>query len=350
MKTMKLTKRKFRLYKRANGVFYIQNNHTGEQRSLKTTDEEQAKEFLGLENRREESAIVNLEIGKVYLRAADPLAAKRTWQTVMDAMAGNGTESTRLRYDRAMKSTAFDIIRNKPLPETNGEDFFAVLKKGKSSTAHFLRRLFNFALGNDWIYWNIIPPKKWPVASKIPKRGTTIEEHHKILNSEQNAERKAYYEMLWLTGAAQTDCSMFSAENIDWQKRVFSYQRQKTKQWAHLEIGKSLKDLLSRLPKAGFLFPYMASLSASDRSAEFYRRCKLLEIKGISLHSFRYAWAERAYASGYNERHAQAALGHKSRSVHYQYAKAGHVVCPPLENVIMFKAEKPTPEEMKKTG
>jgi len=34
--------------------------------------------------------------------------------------------------------------------------------------------------------------------------------------------------------------------------------------------------------------------------------------KGITLHSYRYAFAERAYASGYNEHFAQAALGHKT--------------------------------------
>lgn len=51
----------------------------------------------------------------------------------------------------------------------------------------------------------------------------------------------------------------------------------------------------------------------------------------MSLHSYRYAWAERAKAAGYPERHAQNALGHNSRAVHAAYAKGIVAVCPSLE-------------------
>lgn len=57
-----------------------------------------------------------------------------------------------------------------------------------------------------------------------------------------------------------------------------------------------------------------------------------LGIIGVSLHSYRYGWAERALANGYPERFAQAALGHKSRAVHHTYAKKGEAVCPSLED------------------
>jgi integrase len=55
-------------------------------------------------------------------------------------------------------------------------------------------------------------------------------------------------------------------------------------------------------------------------------------IKGITLHSYRYAWAERAKTCGYPERFAQEALGHNSKAVHRAYAKRAHVVIPTLEN------------------
>lgn len=78
------------------------------------------------------------------------------------------------------------------------------------------------------------------------------------------------------------------------------------------------------------------------RSAEFARR-RHLKLDGISLHSFRYSWAERALASGYPERFAQAALGHKSRAVHQAYAKGGEAICPALEiyedKLVPFKPE-----------
>jgi integrase len=332
----KLLKKRFRLFQRANGVFYIENNETGEQRSLKTRQKMVAEEFLNRENQRYDALWVQLELGKVYIRNADPVAARRTWQSVMDEFQQAGAESTRKRYERAWQEKAFDIIRTKPLVDTNADDFNAVIKRGGVSANHFLRRLHNLATENQWLWRNIIAPKKWPAPEKKQKRAITAHEHKKILDAEQHQERRAYYEMLWLTGAAQGDCAKFSADNINQQKRVLSYQRQKTKQWAHLQIGKSLDELLSRLPKSGLLFPHVATLKVSDRSAEFYRRCKNLGIKGVSLHSYRYSFAERAYASGYNERFAQAALGHKSRAVHHHYSKGAEVICPPLENVIPF--------------
>ena len=54
-------------------------------------------------------------------------------------------------------------------------------------------------------------------------------------------------------------------------------------------------------------------------------------MKAVSLHSYRYAWAERAYQCGYPERFAQAALGHASKAVRQSYAKGAKVVCPPFE-------------------
>jgi hypothetical protein len=57
-----------------------------------------------------------------------------------------------------------------------------------------------------------------------------------------------------------------------------------------------------------------------------------LKIKGVTLHSYRYAWAERAKTCGYPERFAQEALGHNSKAVHRAYAKNAQVVIPTLES------------------
>ena len=50
----------------------------------------------------------------------------------------------------------------------------------------------------------------------------------------------------------------------------------------------------------------------------------------MSLHSYRYAWAERAKKAGYPERFAQEALGHNSKAVHRAYARKAKVELPPL--------------------
>jgi integrase len=55
-----------------------------------------------------------------------------------------------------------------------------------------------------------------------------------------------------------------------------------------------------------------------------------LGISGVSLHSYRYAWAERALKCGFPERFAQPALGHNSKAVHRAYAKHAEVTVPSL--------------------
>lgn len=62
------------------------------------------------------------------------------------------------------------------------------------------------------------------------------------------------------------------------------------------------------------------------------RQRRRLEIRGITLHCYRYAWAERARTCGYPERFAQEALGHNSKAVHRAYARKAQVVIPTLED------------------
>jgi integrase len=167
------------------------------------------------------------------------------------------------------------------------------------------------------------------VATK-EKRGITSDEHEAIIAAETNLERRQYYQMLWETEAAQSDAAVFSTQNIDWRTETFFYVRAKTGSVARLRIGSRFKTFLHELPKTGAFFPIISQQSDSDRAAEFARRCRILKITGISLHSYRYGWAERALANGYPERFAQAALGHKSRAVHQAYARKAAAICPSL--------------------
>ena len=73
-------------------------------------------------------------------------------------------------------------------------------------------------------------------------------------------------------------------------------------------------------------------MRAGDRATEFKQRCDGLEIKGVSLHSYRYAWAERALKCGYPERFAQQTLGHNSKAVHHAYSKHAEVTVPSLDD------------------
>jgi integrase len=96
-------------------------------------------------------------------------------------------------------------------------------------------------------------------------------------------------------------------------------------------LGEKVQQLLKTLPTFGHLFPRQAGLHEKHHAKQFRKRCDTLGIKGISFHSYRYAWAERAKIAGYPERFAQQALGHSSKAVHRAYAKKAQVTLPPLE-------------------
>jgi len=280
------------MFKRQNRLnYYIQNNSTREQRCLGTSDREEAQKLLDAANQGQQTPALNMMLGKAYITHADPKMATRTWRDAINEMSSHGQEVSQTRYAREFKSTAYSIIRDKSIIETTSEDLKTVLKRGGAQTNNYLRRLHNLALGNGWIQWHIIPPRQWPKAEKRPKRAITLEEHLKIIAAEQNEERRHYYELLWLVGSAQTDCALLTDKNINREFSVLSYTRKKTNETASLKIGNSLGALLKKLPQNGFLFPRISQLSAKDRSAEFCRRCRLLNIKGVSLHSYRYAWA-----------------------------------------------------------
>jgi integrase len=215
--------------------------------------------------------------------------------------------------------------------EATADDFLAILE-GRGVMVHaYLRCLHNLALGLNWLPCPVLPDKLWPVHRPKPKRAITAAEHQRIVAAEKNIERQRYYELLWEVGASQSDAAALLAENIQWDARVFSHQRKKTGVWSYIRIGQRLEKLLRLLPDQGALFPNIGCCSCSVRAAEFSRRCHLLGIQGVSLHSYRYAWAERAKTCGYRERFAQEALGHNSKAVHRAYAKKAQVTLPPLE-------------------
>lgn len=80
---------------------------------------------------------LTLAVGRAYLAAHDPKMIKRTWQAVMDEMATHGILTTQERCARAMRSKAFNPIRNKALVETTGEDLLRPLESshGRSGIA-----------------------------------------------------------------------------------------------------------------------------------------------------------------------------------------------------------------------
>jgi integrase len=324
-------KQRFYIYRRGE-TFYLQDSRTGKQQSLETKDRNAASRLLEIKRQTVADPGFNQFILKSCLTTRDPHLATRTWQTVMDQMQTHGKDSTKTRCIRAMKSRAFDALRPVKLVETSAEDFLPILTDGKVSVVHYLKRLHNLALGLGWLAFPVLAPRLWPRLRFKSKRGITLAEHQRILAAEKNPERNLFYQLLWEIGSSQSDAARLTAENIDWPTRSLTYFRMKTGEQAQLSISKNMAAILAQLPTTGPLFQKIAATTENARSAEFYRRCKLLGLEGVSLHSYRYAWAERAKTCGYPERFAQAALGHNSKAVHRAYAKKAHVLLPTLDD------------------
>ncbi len=331
-------KQTFGLIKRPWGVYYLKNKITGEQTSLKTSNKQEAQRLLAAHNETESQPQFNLALARVYINGADPKLGTRTWQEVMDHIVERKTDETKRRWEVAIKDKNFDCIRKLPVAETRPDHFDRALADGKVSSNVYLRRIHNHALGMEWLLKSVIPRLEWPKPVFKDKRAITVGEHAEIVAHEVNEERRDFYELLWHTGASQTDAAFLTAEDIDWNGSTISYTRKKLKSRGTtikpplIRFGAEVAAILKHRPQSGPLFPYLRTVRPSDRATEFKQRCQQLEISGVTLHSYRYAWAERARKCGYPQRFAQEALGHNSKAVHHAYAKHAEVTVPSLDD------------------
>lgn len=337
-------KTRYRLIRRGTrgGMFYCVDTHTGKRTSLQTSDEAEARQLVETKNQAARQPAMNLQIAQVYLQHSDEAMSSRTWQNVMEQIVSLKSGETRLRWEAAARDKALDMIRHRKLIETVAEHFFAALKAGTVSTNVYLRRIHNFAVNMHWLPWPILPKPSWPGVKHRERRAITIKEHQKIIARELNPATRAYYELLWQLGGAQSDIANLSAEDIDWKDRTIAYRRRKTGAMSLLAFGDGVAAILKTLPKSGLLFPALARIHERHRAKMFIKRLKTVGISGVSLHSYRYSWAERAKEAGYPERFAMQALGHSSKAVHRAYAKKAQVKLPPLEDYEK-KTVKPAP-------
>jgi integrase len=295
-----------------------------------------ARRLAVARNQAADRPALNIAMARAYLTDRSPLMAKRTWETVMTAVAKCGGAATQQRCLRAMQSEPFKPLRKIRLVETDSQMFFEVLhhKKAGTSTNNWLRRLHNHALDLGWLLTPIMARKAWPVMQHKISYAITAEEHQRIIETESNSERRLYYEMLWHTGGSQSDVVNLTWDAIDPEEGILTYWRSKRRpesEPAHIKIGQYLQAVLDQLPQPGAFFPTLRRIESKHRSTEFRRRCRILGIKNKTLKSYRNAWTERARAAGMPLREAMEWVGHTSQAVHRAYAKDARFVCLPLE-------------------
>jgi integrase len=213
---------------RRGAVFYCEDRTTGQQKSLLTRDEDEARRLLQAKNDAVNQPLMNLVMAKTYLAAQDPKLITRTWGDVMQIFCERGKAPTRMRHERVVRSRPMQFLRGKKLVETTADDFFHAISIGTNSTVPFLQTLHNDALGMGWIPSPILPRKRWPKTKKKLRRAITLAEHEKVLAALSSAEWRLYLQVLWFTGASQSDGASFTDKNIDWTTRVLSYMHSRT--------------------------------------------------------------------------------------------------------------------------
>ena len=90
------------------------DTRTGRSKSLKTRNKQEAERMVHAMNEAEQMPLLNRQIARAYLMAADPGALTRTWQFVMDEKLKTVCGSTLIRWqtairDRPTKNSATDV-------------------------------------------------------------------------------------------------------------------------------------------------------------------------------------------------------------------------------------------------
>lgn len=322
------------------GIYYLKDRLTGKRESLETTDKEEATELLAARNEAARDPSHNLQKARIYMAASNPAVATRTWRIALDAVIDSKPvgSKNRVRWETFSNDKALEPILDVVLLGTTADQVHQVASARTVSTNVFMRRLHNFCVGMGWLPWPLLPPKLWPKVKFKRKRAIKYEEHLKIIAREKNPERRAFYELCWYLGGSQSDIADLEAEDIDWASETVCYERQKLSSLDETDVkppiikfGRKCAAVLQSLPKTGPLFPNLRKVRAGDRATEFHQRCVGLGIKGVTLHSYRYSWAQRARKAGYPRRQAEEALGHNSKAVHIAYARGAQVTIDSLE-------------------
>ena len=125
-----IMKSAYRLFKRGNGVYYVEHNESGQQRSLKTKDKQEAQKLFHVHNDAANGQQINFEIGMTYIKAGDPGAVLRTWQNVFDEVSARGSENTYIPNPEGRKYYV-DMWRPKTLESVKNVKDLNNMKSGK---------------------------------------------------------------------------------------------------------------------------------------------------------------------------------------------------------------------------
>src|ERR1035438_175509 len=252
-------KTRYRLTRRGirGDRFYCVDTTTGKRTSLRTANEDEARQIIEAKNQSERQPVLNLQIAKAYLAGTDNGIATRTWQQALESLTSTKQGANQHRWRTVVRDKAFAPLLARVIIETPGELLLKVMQAGTVSTNVFLRRLHNFCADMNWLPWPLIPKRQWPAVKFKDKRAITLAEHQQIIAAEVNPERKIFYQLCWHLGASQGDLAVLTGEDVDWTNQTVSFFRKKTGVPVVVYLGKEALKLLEDLQGEGLLFPYL---------------------------------------------------------------------------------------------
>ena len=100
----------FLLYRRSNGIFYLEDAATGKQTSLRTKSKSVAVQRLTAKTQAAEQPYLNLTMARAYLSAKSPEMLSRTWSEIMDDMAIGYKGSTRQRWVKVVGASITNVF------------------------------------------------------------------------------------------------------------------------------------------------------------------------------------------------------------------------------------------------
>jgi len=149
-------KNRYRLIRRAYGIYYSYDKETGHKESLKTDQRIPAERLIAAKNQAVEQPALNKGMAKVFLSAASPEFASRTWNAVMEHYVKSGVASTRDRKERVFRSRPFAVIRTLKLVDTEAK---AIIKHCEQRFRRIWLRPTRFTLPTAPQDRNYLPKK-----------------------------------------------------------------------------------------------------------------------------------------------------------------------------------------------
>jgi len=274
---------------------------------------------------------------------------------------GEKKQSTIKKEKCCWKNACWNGLRHKRVIDTVANDFQEALKNAGVSLVEFGRKFHNYAMNHRLIPYAIMGKEMWPKIDTDPvSRSITEGEHLTIVGYLSNPSLKPYNDhankhqgtmpemwrdewvnwlwFLWFTGASSADAANMKAECIRWGEGVLEYKRGKwIKPERHAPVrvaiakGGQFEKLLKRLPAAGNLFPLLSLRRSDERAKTFAGVIGCLGIPKVTIHGYRFAFAERAKEAGMSTEDRMASLGHADYDMHHHYDKNAKVTPASIE-------------------